>query len=146
LIKKKATEEKHDGNQLSAALDMIMRRLDDVEAQVKESMKKHNEGDGASKVAAEAAYNTPRDRLSEYSVIPTSAIEPFALAKTCGSVLDRDVLDGEVSLCTILTDEMKRLLRGKGGKLLGYAAEQAKEEAQKTKESLGDEARLGEGM
>jgi hypothetical protein len=147
MLKKKPEESriKDSGSETSEIFDMIMRRLDDQATQIQELFKKRDDG-GAQRVIADAAYNPPRDRLSEFSIIPNSAIEAFALAKTCGSVLDEKVLNGEISLCEIHTDEVKRLFRGKGGKLLGYAAEQAKEEARKTGEVPGEEIEMGKGM
>jgi len=108
-------------------------QLDDIRR------KKDDNWDEGKVIAARNAYEPPRYRLSEYSIISNSSIKPFALATVCGSCLDPAVLRGELSLCDVFMDETKRLLRGKGGKLLGYAAEQAKEEAQKSAENIDAE-------
>lgn len=132
--------------QMSGLRNLIEQSNRDFQDQINDLRKRKGEEVGASRLIADQAYNPTSERLPEYSVVSNSAVEPFALAFTCAAILDPKVLSGEVSLCSVFLDKTLRLLRGKGGKLLGYAAEQAKEEARKESEQGGDNVPLGQGM
>ena len=66
-------------------------------------------------------------------------MEPFSLAMTCAAVLNPKVLSGEFSLCEIFLENVLTFRRSVGGQLGRFAAEQAKEEAQKTTEGIDAE-------
>lgn len=141
--KKKTAE----GNgEMAALMGQMTQTMQDLQAQINDLRDKRDSDGGARRLIADNMYNTPRNRLREYSNISRSAVEPFSLAMTCAAVLDEDVLSGKLSLCQIFLENVLTFDRAVGGQLSKYAAEQAKEEAQKARESLGEEAQLGEGM
>jgi hypothetical protein len=127
-------------------LEVILQVVKDLQDQINDLREKKDSDGGARRLIADNMYNTPHDRLREYSNISNSAVEPFSLAGTCGSVFDADVLSGKKSLCQVYLENVLTYRRAVGGQLGKFAAEQAKEEAQQTRESLGEEAQLGQGM
>lgn len=142
---KKRTASEGNG-EMVALMEQMSRTMKDLQDQVNDLREKRDSDGGARRLIADNMYNTPRDRLREYSNISNSAVEPFSLAMTCAAVLNEKVLSGELSLCEIYLENVLTFRRGVGGQLARFAAEQAKEEAQKARESLGEQAELGEGM
>lgn len=133
-------------NTLTEQLGQNAKTMKDLQDQVDDLREKKDSDGGARRLIADNLYNTPYDRRREYSNISNAAVEPFSLAMTCAAVLDPDVLSGKKSLCEIFLENILTFRRAVGGQLARFAAEQAKEEAQKTNESLGEEAKLGQGM
>jgi len=113
--------------------------LRDIQDQIDDIREKKDSDGGARKLIADNMYNTPRNRLREYSNISNSAVEPFSLAMTCAAVLNKDVLSGEKSLCEIFLENVLTFRRSVGGQLGRFAAEQAKQEAQKATEDIDAE-------
>lgn len=144
--KKKAATPESDGHLealLEAQTEAIQKQIasgyKDLQDQIDDLKDKKNEDGGARRLIVDNLYNTPRDRLREYSNISNSAVEPFSLAGTCAAVLDDDVLSGAKSLCQIFLENVLSFRRAVGGQLARFASEQAKEEAQKSAENIDAE-------
>jgi len=141
MIPKDAKEKSASkGNeQMVALMEQITQTMRDLQEQVDDLREKKDSDGGARKLIADNLYNTPLERLREYSNISNSAVDPFSLAGTCGAVLDPKVLSGELSLCQIYLANILTYRRAVGGQLARFAAEQAKEEAQKATDGIDAE-------
>lgn len=123
----KETQESPDKEQILGLLTQIASKQQDQDERLVE-LEKNQDGAGKAKViVTEMAYNPDRKHLSGMTIIPLSAVEPFALANTCGAILSDEVHKG-VSLADVFMESTMWLLRSVRGEGFKAATEHAKEE------------------
>lgn len=119
--------------QLGEAVSGVAKGQQELNERVGELEKGQDSAGKAELFVKKLAYDPDRKHLPGMTILPLSAVEPFAVAMTCGSVLSDEVLKGEVSLTDIQMQATMLLLRSVKGEGFKAATEHAKEEAEATK-------------
>lgn len=145
MIKKKAEQE---GN---GTLDALLKVVKDLQQQVEYLHDKQERKDSTGEAKlfmAQQTYNTPREKLAEFSRISLRMVDPFGLADTAHSIFDPDVQAGEVSLGQKRRESILRHMRSVGtNNLLEKATTHALEQTRSEEmEEGGEDARLGKGL
>ena len=110
-------------------------------------LEKDNRSDGAQVIAAKLVYDTPRERLGEFTRMSLRMVEPLSLAATCAAILSPAVQTGKVTLGEIRRIKIFELLRSVGGdNLLNKGAKLAEQQEVNKDQAPYEDAHLGSGL
>lgn len=143
MIKKK--------DESNGTLDALARAVKDIQQQLEYLHEKQDKKDSTGEAKlfmAQQVYNTPREKLGEFSRISLRMVDPFSLADAAHSILDEDVQIGLVSLGQKRRESLLRYMRSVGtNNLLEKGTTHALEQTRSEEiEGEGEEARLGKGL
>ena len=119
--------------QLGEAVSSVAKGQQELNERVGELEKGQDSAGKAELFVKKIAYDPDNKQLPGMTFLPLSAVEPFAVAMTCGSVLSDEVLNGKVSLTDIQMRATMMLLRSVKGEGFKAATEHAREEAEASK-------------